>query len=129
MKIADAQQWWVPRPGWLNTASYGLPPRPAWEALQQALQLARDGHCEFPAVQGDIADALGLSVVHIHRVLRGLRDDGLATLRNGMLQIDDWDKLAALGSFDAERLRPQQDPAEQATVTTARRHAIGPDEA
>ncbi|MEJ2815936.1 Crp/Fnr family transcriptional regulator [Caulobacter sp. CCG-8] len=95
----------------------------------QALQLARDGHCEFPAVQGDIADALGLSVVHIHRVLRGLRDDGLATLRNGTLQIDDWDKLAALGSFDAERLRPQQDPAEQATVTTARRHAISPDEA
>jgi selenocysteine lyase/cysteine desulfurase len=37
VKIADAQQWWVPRPGWLNTASYGLPPRPAWEALQQAL--------------------------------------------------------------------------------------------
>jgi selenocysteine lyase/cysteine desulfurase len=37
MEIADAQQLWVPKPGWLNTASYGLPPRPAWEALQQAL--------------------------------------------------------------------------------------------
>ena len=28
---------WDPDPGWLNTASYGLPPRPAWEALQSAL--------------------------------------------------------------------------------------------
>jgi selenocysteine lyase/cysteine desulfurase len=28
---------WEPEPGWLNTASYGLPPRPAWEALQAAL--------------------------------------------------------------------------------------------
>jgi selenocysteine lyase/cysteine desulfurase len=28
---------WDPQPGWLNTASYGLPPRPAWEALQAAL--------------------------------------------------------------------------------------------
>lgn len=28
---------WDPEPGWLNTASYGLPPRPAWEALQAAL--------------------------------------------------------------------------------------------
>ncbi|MFD7154028.1 aminotransferase class V-fold PLP-dependent enzyme [Kribbella sp. NPDC059898] len=28
---------WDPQPGWLNTASYGLPPRVAWEALQAAL--------------------------------------------------------------------------------------------
>ncbi|GAA0612365.1 aminotransferase class V-fold PLP-dependent enzyme [Kribbella sandramycini] len=28
---------WDPVPGWLNTASYGLPPRPAWEALQSVL--------------------------------------------------------------------------------------------
>jgi selenocysteine lyase/cysteine desulfurase len=28
---------WDPEPGWLNTASYGLPPRPAWDALQAVL--------------------------------------------------------------------------------------------
>jgi selenocysteine lyase/cysteine desulfurase len=33
----DFADWWDPEPGWLNTASYGLPPRPAWEALQAAL--------------------------------------------------------------------------------------------
>lgn len=93
---------------------------------QQALQLARDGRCAFPAVQGDIADALGLSVVHIHRVLRGLRDDGLATLRNGVLEIDDWDGLAALGAFEAARLAPQQDPYEPAAMTTARRPVMDP---
>ena len=37
MDLASAQQFWDPRPGWLNTASYGLPPRPAWNALQAAL--------------------------------------------------------------------------------------------
>jgi selenocysteine lyase/cysteine desulfurase len=37
MEMTEAQQLWVPRPGWLNTASYGLPPQPAWEALQSAL--------------------------------------------------------------------------------------------
>jgi selenocysteine lyase/cysteine desulfurase len=37
MELEDAQQLWMARPGWLNTASYGLPPRPAWEALQSAL--------------------------------------------------------------------------------------------
>ncbi|WP_233711956.1 aminotransferase class V-fold PLP-dependent enzyme [Kribbella turkmenica] len=34
---------WNPEPGWLNTASYGLPPRPAWEALQAALSDWRVG--------------------------------------------------------------------------------------
>ncbi|MEV0568539.1 aminotransferase class V-fold PLP-dependent enzyme [Dactylosporangium sp. NPDC050588] len=37
MEIVKAQQLWRPSPGWLNTASYGLPPDPAWEALQEAL--------------------------------------------------------------------------------------------
>jgi selenocysteine lyase/cysteine desulfurase len=37
MDLAEAQALWKPEPGWLNTASYGLPPRPAWDALQTAL--------------------------------------------------------------------------------------------
>ncbi|MBY8875352.1 aminotransferase class V-fold PLP-dependent enzyme [Micromonospora sp. PLK6-60] len=37
MEIAKAQKLWQPEPGWLNTASYGLPPEPAWTALQDAL--------------------------------------------------------------------------------------------
>jgi selenocysteine lyase/cysteine desulfurase len=37
MDLAEAQAFWKPEPGWLNTASYGLPPRPAWDALQAAL--------------------------------------------------------------------------------------------
>lgn len=37
MDISTEQRLWEPKPGWLNTASYGLPPRPAWDALQAAL--------------------------------------------------------------------------------------------
>jgi CRP-like cAMP-binding protein len=77
---------------------------------QKSLALANEGRCALPAVQGDIADALGLSSIHIHRVLRGLRDDGLATLRNGTLHIQDWERLAALAAFDPAVLRPQSDP-------------------
>ncbi|HCT76953.1 MAG TPA: aminotransferase [Micromonosporaceae bacterium] len=43
MEISKAQQLWRPQPGWLNTASYGLPPEPAWEALQKALAEWRAG--------------------------------------------------------------------------------------
>jgi selenocysteine lyase/cysteine desulfurase len=47
LTVAAAQQLWQPRPGWLNTASYGLPPRPAWEALQQALADWREGRTSW----------------------------------------------------------------------------------
>lgn len=38
---------WDGGPGWLNTASYGLPPRSAWEALQRALDEWRTGGAEW----------------------------------------------------------------------------------
>ncbi|TDU89111.1 selenocysteine lyase/cysteine desulfurase [Kribbella voronezhensis] len=38
MSVSEYAELWEPRPGWLNTASYGLPPRPGWEALQAALR-------------------------------------------------------------------------------------------
>jgi selenocysteine lyase/cysteine desulfurase len=37
MRIADARELWTPAGVYCNTASYGLPPRPAWDALQAAL--------------------------------------------------------------------------------------------
>ncbi|QOC92632.1 aminotransferase class V-fold PLP-dependent enzyme [Micromonospora craniellae] len=43
MELEQAQKLWQPQPGWLNTASYGLPPDPAWEALQDALAAWRAG--------------------------------------------------------------------------------------
>ena len=43
MDITDAQQMWDSGPGWLNTASYGLPPEVGWAALQKALGDWRSG--------------------------------------------------------------------------------------
>jgi selenocysteine lyase/cysteine desulfurase len=37
MRISEAQALWEPAGVYCNTASYGLPPRPGWEALQSAL--------------------------------------------------------------------------------------------
>ncbi|AVT32224.1 aminotransferase [Plantactinospora sp. BC1] len=47
MDLAEARQLWKPEPGWLNTASYGLPPEPAWEALQAALADWRTGRTSW----------------------------------------------------------------------------------
>lgn len=40
---------WDADPGWLNTASYGLPPRSAWHALQEALEAWRHGRTSWEA--------------------------------------------------------------------------------
>ena len=37
LSLDDAQALWTPAGTYLNTASYGLPPKPAWDALQAAL--------------------------------------------------------------------------------------------
>ncbi|HZC26308.1 MAG TPA: aminotransferase class V-fold PLP-dependent enzyme, partial [Actinopolymorphaceae bacterium] len=47
MDISAAQTLWDAAPGWLNTASYGLPPRTAWTALQAALDDWRCGRTSW----------------------------------------------------------------------------------
>lgn len=53
-----------------------------------------------PLSQYLLSDALGLSAVHINRVLRELRERGLLTFRSGQVTFDDFDRLVALADFD-----------------------------
>src|SRR3954468_25088039 len=47
IEIADAVSEWHPEGTWLNTASYGLPPDRAWEALRAALEDWRGGRTSW----------------------------------------------------------------------------------
>ena len=60
--------------------------------------------CAFPITQMDLADATGLSVVHLNRTLQELRASGLIVLRERMLTISDLDVLKNVGLFDASYL-------------------------
>lgn len=53
-----------------------------------------------PLSQYLLADALGLSAVHINRVLRELREANLLTFQKGRVTFDDFDGLVALADFD-----------------------------
>jgi len=55
---------------------------------------------DCPLSQYMLADALGLSAVHVNRVLRQLRELGLLTFQKGHVTIDDFDALVALADFD-----------------------------
>ncbi|MFZ5708415.1 MAG: Crp/Fnr family transcriptional regulator [Pseudomonadota bacterium] len=55
---------------------------------------------DCPLTQYHLADALGLSAVHVNRVLRQLRENGLVTFRDGHVSIHDHDRLVELAEFD-----------------------------
>ena len=56
--------------------------------------------CEFPLTQSNLADALGLSTVHVNRILRQLREERLATVANRKLTINNIEALEELCDFD-----------------------------
>ncbi|RVT82580.1 Crp/Fnr family transcriptional regulator [Rhodobacteraceae bacterium CCMM004] len=53
-----------------------------------------------PLTQYHLADALGLSAIHVNRVLRKLRENGLVTFRDGWVTFDDYGRLIELADFD-----------------------------
>jgi CRP-like cAMP-binding protein len=59
----------------------------------------REGYA-CPLSQYMLADALGLSAVHVNRVLRELREDGLVTFQHGQVTFDDFDGLVTIAEFD-----------------------------
>ena len=67
---------------------------------QEAVGLAGEHRCPLPMTQIDLADALGISNVHINRVLKEMRGQGLITLRGNTLVIQKWDELIRAAEFD-----------------------------
>jgi len=66
----------------------------------RAVGLTNGPAYEFPLTQAELADATGLSAVHVNRTLQELRGEGLITLRAGSLTVLDWERLKEAGEFD-----------------------------
>lgn len=56
----------------------------------------------LPLTQAHLADALGLTPVHINRMLRALRAEGVIELTQRRLKVCDPDKLATAAGFERE---------------------------
>jgi CRP-like cAMP-binding protein len=65
-------------------------------------EMATENSCVLPLTQEHLADALGLSTVHVSRMLRVLSDDGLARLDRGRLTILDLAGLCARAEIEGE---------------------------
>jgi CRP-like cAMP-binding protein len=70
-----------------------------WVRLRRVGLASRQGFA-MPVTQEDIADALGLSLVHVNRTLRGLRADGIVRFRHGRAEVEDLDGLQRAAGFD-----------------------------
>ncbi len=59
----------------------------------------RDQRYLLPLRQQHIADAIGLTSVHVSRVLSLFRDRGILSLSDGVLHVTDFQQLERIGSL------------------------------
>lgn len=59
---------------------------------------------ELPLTQEELGDALGLTPVHVNRVLQRMRADGLISFKSGLLTIHDYRRLQAASGFNPNYL-------------------------
>jgi CRP-like cAMP-binding protein len=77
----------------------------------RAVGLAETDSFQLPVSQVEIADSLGLSAVHVNRVLQDLRREGLLDYRGRSVVISNWSRLQARGDFDPQYLHFRQEDA------------------
>ena len=70
----------------------------------RTVKMTNGTSCDFPLTQNDLADATGLTAVHVNRTLQELRRDGLIELERRRLTIPDMQRLMDAAMFNANYL-------------------------
>jgi CRP-like cAMP-binding protein len=78
-----------------------------------AIGRVRDRSFELPMTQSHMGDVLGLTPIHVNRMARELREDGLANVASRGVEVLNWDRLQAVADFDPAylHLERQTEPA------------------
>jgi CRP-like cAMP-binding protein len=76
----------------------------------QAAEIAKPGACSLPLSQAELGQTLGMSLVTANRTLQDLRGTGYVDLRDGILQVRNWKRLARVGQFDPSYLHVKREP-------------------
>jgi CRP-like cAMP-binding protein len=77
----------------------------------RAVGLVEDHRCDLPITQAEFGDALGVSTVHVNRVLQEMRATGLIELSGDRLFVPDWEALKKAGDFDPTYLHLRKEQA------------------
>jgi CRP-like cAMP-binding protein len=73
-------------------------------ARRDAAGLGAPDEVELPMTQEQIADATGLTAVHVNRMLRALEGDGAITRERRRIRITDWGLMRRIAHFDPDYL-------------------------
>ena len=65
---------------------------------------------EFPLTQEQLADAVGLTPVHVNRTLKSLAKDGVVYRNRRYVSFTDGDRIRSVGDFNALYLHLDQVP-------------------
>ena len=97
--------------------------------LAEAAEIGQSASYELPLTQEQLADAVGLTSVHVNRTLMRLEEEGHIRRSRRMIEIDDWQNLAKVADFQPRYLHirngamlptaPSQ-RAQRSAVSTAR---------
>jgi CRP-like cAMP-binding protein len=66
----------------------------------EVVGLASGYHFSLPVTQAALADAVGITSVHVNRVIQELRQRGLIDWEGGIVTIRDWSALKHVAEFD-----------------------------
>jgi CRP-like cAMP-binding protein len=77
----------------------------------KAAGLSDGSRCYFPLTQAELAEATGVSAVHMNRTLQSLRQGNLVSMLGEELVVHDWRRLVALAGFDPTYLHLEPSPA------------------
>jgi len=67
----------------------------------------------LPITQADMSDAVGLTPVHLNRVLKRLGEQGLAAKDSATVRILNWQLLCAVAEFEPDYLQLSRDTRDQ----------------
>jgi hypothetical protein len=71
---------------------------------QRAVGLSEDHAIRLPLTQVELADTLGLTSVHVNRILQGFRRDNLIALAHHRLTLLDVERLQKIAGFNQDYL-------------------------
>jgi CRP-like cAMP-binding protein len=77
----------------------------------KAVGLVENGTFHFPITQANLADATGISTVHMSRALKALRENGLIQTSRMHLAVPDLERLKEAGEFDPHYLHLEENAA------------------
>jgi CRP-like cAMP-binding protein len=86
----------------------------------RAAGLTTSRTCSLPLNQAQLGQALGMSLISVHRALQRLRAQKLMSLGSGQLEIHDWAGLSRIAGFDPSYLHLTKEVEATRTRTSSR---------